>query len=97
MSSIRCGVDNGLARIGEQNRALGIAVVGCGCWGSKHVRVVNGIPDVRVGVIVDSEPRIRAATATAFSRFLASFIGRDKLMINDESASAVRTKSQHGQ
>lgn len=96
MSSNRCGVDDDLARIGEQNHPLGIAVVGCRYWGSKHVGVVNGIPDVREAVIVDSDPRIRAAMVTAFSRFLASFISRHKLMINNESGSAVRTTSQHG-
>ena len=51
-----------------------VAVVGFGYWGSKHVRVLSGIPDVTV-TVVDSDhtrlgrggvaryPSVRAARA----------------------------------
>ena len=32
-----------------------VAVIGYGYWGSKHVRVLSGVPDVAV-TIVDSDP-----------------------------------------
>lgn len=41
--------------------ALRIAVVGYGYWGSKHVRVLHGIPDVQVVVIDGFEERRREA------------------------------------
>jgi predicted dehydrogenase len=43
-----------------------VAVIGCGYWGSKHVRVLSGLPDVRQVAIVDADPRIRAAILSAF-------------------------------
>src|SRR5690348_14635056 len=42
-------------------RVLEVAVVGYGNWGSKHVRVFSGMPDVRV-TVVDSDP-LRLAEA----------------------------------
>ncbi len=30
-----------------------IAVLGCGYWGSKHVRVLQGLPDVERVIAVD--------------------------------------------
>jgi predicted dehydrogenase len=47
-------------------RTLAIGVVGCGYWGSKHVRVLHGIPEVREVVIVDPDPLIRATIVSAF-------------------------------
>lgn len=43
-----------------------IAVVGCGYWGAKHVRVLTGLNDVGQLVIVDPDPVIRATLSTAF-------------------------------
>lgn len=43
-----------------------IGVVGCGYWGSKHVRVLSGLRDVRELALIDPEPRCRGAIASAF-------------------------------
>jgi predicted dehydrogenase len=40
-----------------------VAVVGYGYWGSKHVRVLSGRPDVSVVVVDESEERREAATS----------------------------------
>src|ERR1700749_1797339 len=37
----------------SKHSGLRIAVVGCGYWGSKHVRVLQGIDDVDEVVLVD--------------------------------------------
>ena len=42
-----------MLRLSEQS-GLRIAVVGCGYWGSKHVRVLQAIDDVEEVVLVDS-------------------------------------------
>jgi predicted dehydrogenase len=45
----------------SENSSLRIAVVGCGYWGSKHVRVLNGMEDVDEVVLVDAtESRLRS-------------------------------------
>jgi predicted dehydrogenase len=46
-------------------RALSLAVVGYGYWGSKHVRVFSGMPDVEV-TIVEHDPVRRAAANRTF-------------------------------
>ena len=38
----------------SKHSALRIAIVGCGYWGSKHVRLLQGIDDVDEVVLVDS-------------------------------------------
>lgn len=38
-----------------------VGVVGCGYWGSKHVRVLSGLPQVSDVVIIDGRPEVRAA------------------------------------
>jgi predicted dehydrogenase len=50
----------------EQSRSLRVAVVGCGYWGSKHVRVLSGLANVSQVVIVERNPQIRAAMLSAF-------------------------------
>lgn len=47
-------------------RELHIAVIGCGYWGSKHVRVLNGLPGVHVS-LVDRDAGRRAALETSYS------------------------------
>jgi len=42
-----------LVRLSEKS-GLRIAVVGCGYWGSKHVRVLQAIDEVEEVVLVDS-------------------------------------------
>jgi predicted dehydrogenase len=41
-----------------------VGVVGYGYWGSKHVRVLNSLPDVEVTVIDNDEQRLREAMAS---------------------------------
>lgn len=41
-----------------QNRCIRIGVVGYGCWGSKHVRVLSSLPDVHVTVVDDVGARL---------------------------------------
>lgn len=43
-----------------------IGVVGCGYWGSKHIRVLSGLPDVKEIVAVDPIPDNRNAIKSAF-------------------------------
>jgi predicted dehydrogenase len=43
-----------------------IGVVGCGYWGSKHVRVLSGVRNVSEVVLIDSNPRTRWAMLSAF-------------------------------
>ncbi|WP_037080197.1 Gfo/Idh/MocA family protein [Pseudonocardia spinosispora] len=41
-----------------------VGVVGYGYWGSKHVRVLNSLPDVEVTVIDNDQQRLREAMAS---------------------------------
>ncbi len=43
-----------------------VGVVGCGYWGSKHVRVLSNLPAVSQVVIIDGRPEIRAAVGADF-------------------------------
>jgi predicted dehydrogenase len=43
-----------------------VAVVGCGYWGSKHVRVLHSVPDVKLVVGVDRDPRRLSILKRAF-------------------------------
>lgn len=45
---------------------LKIAVIGCGYWGSKHVRVLTSLSDVEQVAIVEPNPSIRAEMLAAF-------------------------------
>jgi len=45
---------------------LRIAVIGCGYWGSKHVRVLSCLPDVAEVVAVDLDQHARESIAAAF-------------------------------
>jgi len=49
----------------EPLRELHIAVIGCGYWGSKHVRVLNGLPGVTVS-LVDRDAARREALETSY-------------------------------
>jgi predicted dehydrogenase len=44
---------------------IALAIVGCGYWGAKHVRVFAGMPDVNV-TVVDTDPRRLAAVRRAY-------------------------------
>lgn len=43
-----------------------VGVIGCGYWGSKHVRVLHGIPEVTQVVVIDQDPERRAAMHRVF-------------------------------
>lgn len=43
-----------------------VAVIGCGYWGSKHVRVLSSLPEVSEIFVVDPDPRSCKAIAAAF-------------------------------
>jgi predicted dehydrogenase len=45
---------------------LAVAVVGCGYWGAKHVRVLSTLPEVARVIVVDPNPKIRDAIVAAF-------------------------------
>jgi len=49
-----------------QERALRVGVVGCGYWGSKHARVLNGMRQVKNVVIIDQSARIRDSMMAPF-------------------------------
>ncbi|MCW2579125.1 MAG: oxidoreductase, partial [Blastococcus sp.] len=51
--------------MGARSTPTRVAVVGYGYWGSKHVRVLNSIPDVTV-TVVDAHPDRRAEAAAQF-------------------------------
>jgi predicted dehydrogenase len=43
-----------------------VGVVGCGYWGSKHVRVLSGIPEVEQVAVIDPRPAVRAELVRVF-------------------------------
>lgn len=43
-----------------------IGVLGCGYWGAKHVRVLNGLREVAAVVAIDSDPARTEAIAASF-------------------------------
>ena len=45
----------------EGSDRVRVAVVGYGYWGSKHVRVLNAMPDVAVSVVDSDAERLREA------------------------------------
>ena len=47
-------------------RGARVGVIGCGYWGSKHVRVLSGLSGVGGVAVIDPEPRIRGAITAAF-------------------------------
>ena len=49
--------------MGDHLTTTRVAVVGYGYWGSKHVRVLSGIPDVAVTVVDAHEERLAEAAA----------------------------------
>ena len=51
---------------GPLNSGLAIALVGCGYWGAKHVRVLSSIPEVSEIVVVEPDKRARNSIALSF-------------------------------
>ena len=50
----------------ERKKSVAVAVVGCGYWGSKHVRVLSSIPQVSHVYAVDGDPKIRQQIASEY-------------------------------
>jgi predicted dehydrogenase len=50
----------------KEGRALRVGVVGCGYWGSKHVRVLSALRSVSEVAVIDPNPRSREAMLAAF-------------------------------
>jgi predicted dehydrogenase len=48
-----------------------IGIVGCGYWGSKHVRVLQQISGVSAVVVVDPRPECRSAVSSSATRLVA--------------------------
>jgi predicted dehydrogenase len=58
---------NGYSLLPRQQRGgIRVAVVGCGYWGAKHVRVLSGLSNVSEIAIVDPIPKVRITIAEAF-------------------------------
>src|SRR3954470_401319 len=45
---------------------ISVAVVGCGYWGSKHVRVLSSLPEVTQIIVVDLDARAPRAIAATY-------------------------------
>lgn len=53
-------------------KSVAIAVVGCGYWGSKHVRVLAAMRDVGQVIAVDPDPAVCKRLSTAFPNIRTS-------------------------
>ena len=62
-----------------------VGVVGCGYWGSKHVRVMSGLPSVTRVVAIDSRPEVREAMEVEFP----GVVGRPSLVTALDEVDAV--------
>ena len=60
-----------VSRVKSGKKGLSIAVVGCGYWGAKHVRVVSALPGVDEVVVVDPDPHARQSIAANFPGVVA--------------------------
>src|SRR3954447_63709 len=50
----------------DRGERLRVGVVGCGYWGSKHVRVLCSSPDVAGVAVIDPDPRASERIRSAF-------------------------------
>jgi predicted dehydrogenase len=54
------------------SRGVTVAIVGCGYWGSKHVRVMSGLSDVEAVVIVDPDTKTANAVRDSFPHVMTA-------------------------
>jgi predicted dehydrogenase len=54
------------ATLRAESQSLRIGVAGCGYWGSKHVRVLSSMRNVKEVAVIDQSPHIRDAMRSAF-------------------------------
>jgi predicted dehydrogenase len=50
----------------KKSPSLRVGVVGCGYWGSKHVRVLSCMPEVISVAVIDRDPRTREKIVASF-------------------------------
>ena len=72
----------------DEARALHVAVIGCGYWGSKHVRVLSGLPGVEVSLI-DRDAKRRASLEAAYP--IRSSVGDLAEILEDLDAAVIAT------
>jgi predicted dehydrogenase len=53
------------ARVKTSHR-LTVGVVGCGYWGSKHIRILSGVPEVSRVAVIDLDARTREKIVASF-------------------------------
>ena len=58
--------------VSNSDGKLRVGVVGYGYWGSKHVRVLTGMPNVEVTVVENQPQRLKDAAASFPSARLSS-------------------------
>jgi len=74
-NSVRCvGAEKHSAPEDFSTRPVRVGVVGYGYWGSKHVRVLAGLPNVEVAVIENRPQRLREAASSFPAVRLASSV-----------------------
>lgn len=64
-------VRNGGNGVPLRGKRVRVAVVGCGYWGSKHVRVLTSLEEVSGVAVVDPDPERRSRLQSAFSAVAA--------------------------
>ena len=72
-----------------------IAVIGCGYWGAKHVRVLSGLPQVKQVVAVDRSVAATTALATSFPGLVQANDLEEALPLFDAAIIATPPRS-HG-
>jgi predicted dehydrogenase len=55
----------------KNSSTVKVGVVGCGYWGSKHIRILSCMPEVSRIVVVDTDARTRKKIASAFPAAVA--------------------------
>ena len=70
-----------------------VAVIGCGYWGAKHVRVLSGLPDVTQVVAVDANPDTTAALRRVYPALLTATSVEEALPLIDAAIVATPPRS----
>lgn len=80
----------------ERVGALRIAVVGCGYWGAKHVRVLRSLPGVADLVVVDPD-RDRCAAVASALRATGTFATVEAALPNVDALVVATPPRQHAE
>jgi predicted dehydrogenase len=67
-AEVLCTASNSSTTTSHINRKSGLkmGVIGCGYWGSKHLRILNSLPEVAEVLIIEPDRNIRENAAAAF-------------------------------